>query len=695
MKKLLALILSMLLLMALTAFAAAENSLMDALMDEIEAEAEEDLKRSADQIYLLRGSMDDVFFTTSDENYLQGDEITNYTALKKAYGGEPTVTVTRTGGFFEFDVAVRVNPDLERCFIEARLVSDRWQEGQNLPRESAGEHFAEITITWGPLTRVLPIIATVYDCGMPTGLSGVPESVNLTVGEKWEVDVAPNPPDWAFDGLTLYSSVGFEDSSAYDDVETEWVDNRKISFWFTKPGSYDLTFSLLAWSTYNGTDRIAFTVSQDAHVEVADKPLENEFILRRDALSWTTYETAQDAHDHYIEILNGQNLREAYGGQMTASFRGTGGKIWFEANVESSSILFVSPRWEGMDDYWTMPADSAGTYEDVLTLTWGSARAEIPVRMTVLPYDGVPLGELGVGGVPDAIQLELGESWFVDVEPDPPDWSHPDIQLTANYHAPEDDPYSCIVNDLSSEWGDMSYKVVFRKCGEFRFGVSMQIYAETEDGYIALAYTVKYVKVTVTEGDTEELELLTVTETEAVHEISPDKKSIFIDKPTISGGVAPYTIAYNCYDADSNPVNYYYSNDARTAMTPGYNGRFNVFVVVRDSAGAQVQIDTGWLDLTGYEAQPLTVQEQVAVSEISPDGRSIFINRPTVSGGTGQYTYAYNCYDTDSNPVNYYYSDEWRTAMTPGYSGRFCVFVVVSDGEEQIIINTGWYDLGE
>ncbi|MBR6027516.1 MAG: hypothetical protein IKP40_00390, partial [Clostridia bacterium] len=196
-----------------------------------------------------------------------------------------------------------------------------------------------------------------------------------------------------------------------------------------------------------------------------------------------------------------------------------------------------------------------------------------------------------------------------------------------------------------------------------------------------------------TDSDNEPNAPLTVAEAEAVHEISPDKKSIFINKPTISGGTAPYQIAYNCYDALSEPVNYYYSDDDRTAMTPGYNGRFNVFVVVTDAAGARVQIDTGWLDLTGYATEPLSVLEEVAVSEISPDGRSIFINRPTVSGGTGIYTFAYNCYDTDSQPVNYYYSGDERTAMTPGYDGRFCVFVVVSDGVDTIIINTGWYEL--
>ena len=317
----------------------------------------------------------------------------------------------------------------------------------------------------------------------------------------------------------------------------------------------------------------------------------------------------------------------------------------------------------------------------------------------------------------------------MEVKPDPVDWVYPGMHLDAGWGTDiENDEYRddyVMVSGCREYFGDPSYDVAFRKPGKLVFVVTMEA---MDDQLINARNIAKFINVTVVDKPVPEptdppvdptdppveptdppveptdppveptdppAQPLAITETQAVYEISPDKKSIFIDKPTITGGVAPYTIAYNCYDAESNPVNYYYSDDARTAMSPGYNGRFNVFVVVRDSTGGQAQINTGWQDLSGYGPLPLSVLEEVAVSEISPDGRSIFINQPTVSGGTGNYTFAYNCYDAQSQPVNYYYSGDARTAMTPGYAGRFCVFVVVSDGNESIIINTGWYDLKE
>ena len=185
---------------------------------------------------------------------------------------------------------------------------------------------------------------------------------------------------------------------------------------------------------------------------------------------------------------------------------------------------------------------------------------------------------------------------------------------------------------------------------------------------------------------------LSVMETALSFSISPDGKSIFMDQPTIITHQGPVTYAYNCYDDDGKAVNYYYSGASRTAMTPGRNGHFNVYCVVKDSYNS-VTSATGWVDLTGYAPSPLQVAETTAVCALSPDKHSLFIDRPTISGGTGHYTVAYNCYDEHSNPVNYYYSAANRTAMTPGYAGRFCVFVVVSDGNTSVTIHTGWWDV--
>ena len=50
------------------------------------------------------------------------------------------------------------------------------------------------------------------------------------------------------------------------------------------------------------------------------------------------------------------------------------------------------------------------------------------------------------------------------------------------------------------------------------------------------------------------------------YEISGDGQSIFISRPAVTGP-AEYTIAYNIYDAASNPVNYFYSLEEHVAAT--------------------------------------------------------------------------------------------------------------------------------
>ena len=186
--------------------------------------------------------------------------------------------------------------------------------------------------------------------------------------------------------------------------------------------------------------------------------------------------------------------------------------------------------------------------------------------------------------------------------------------------------------------------------------------------------------------------MLTLLETSLVYSVSPDGKSIFMNQPTVLTSEGPCTFAYNCYDDGGSAVNYYYSGANRTAMSPGRNGRFNVYCVVNDGH-TSVTIATGWVKLTGYGGGALQVSETSASWTLSPDKHSIFIDKPTISGGSGSYKIAYVCYDDHSNSVNYYYSTANRTAMTPGYPGRFCVYVTVSDGVTSVTINTGWVDV--
>ena len=207
-----------------------------------------------------------------------------------------------------------------------------------------------------------------------------------------------------------------------------------------------------------------------------------------------------------------------------------------------------------------------------------------------------------------------------------------------------------------------------------------------------------------------------LTVSPATYEISPDRQSVFIDRPEISGA-AEYTIAYNIYDSDSNPVNYFYSDEARVAATPGYAGLFNVFIVVTDTdTGEQNTQNIGWHELLGPDSTPPTATSEPTAEpsptpeilqplkvepvtyEISGDARHIFIDRPVITGGSGTVSIAYNIYDSDAVPVNYFYSDEARVAATPGYAGLFNVFVVVTDivTVEGDIQNIGWHEmLGE
>ncbi|MBR6027668.1 MAG: leucine-rich repeat protein [Clostridia bacterium] len=183
-------------------------------------------------------------------------------------------------------------------------------------------------------------------------------------------------------------------------------------------------------------------------------------------------------------------------------------------------------------------------------------------------------------------------------------------------------------------------------------------------------------------------------------EISANHQSVFIDKPYVFHS-DDYTIAYNIYDAQSNPVNYFYSLEDRVAATPGYKGLFNVFIVVTDNAsGQQVMDNIGWIELIGSDdPQPETTPLRVEKAEfrISEDRQHIFLRRPDISGGSGSYQIAYNIYDAQSNPVNYFYSLALDVAATPGYDGLFNVFVVVTDNvtKEQDIQNIGWQFLGD
>ena len=105
------LILAALLLACCVTAALAEDALdLDALMAEIDSEevSLEELKGLTDGIYFIDEWMNEAFFTTSSyKEFERENEIVNYRALKEALGGEPTVTVSGTGGAVEFAARFR------------------------------------------------------------------------------------------------------------------------------------------------------------------------------------------------------------------------------------------------------------------------------------------------------------------------------------------------------------------------------------------------------------------------------------------------------------------------------------------------------------------------------------------------------------------------------------------------------------
>ncbi|MBR6029643.1 MAG: caspase family protein [Clostridia bacterium] len=178
--------------------------------------------------------------------------------------------------------------------------------------------------------------------------------------------------------------------------------------------------------------------------------------------------------------------------------------------------------------------------------------------------------------------------------------------------------------------------------------------------------------------------------------LSSDRQSIYIDRPAVSGGTGQVTYAYNIYDDHSNPVNYFYSNEKIVAATPGYGGLFNVFITVRDILTAETATQNiGWQSVAWPYASTLTVGK--VSFERSANRKSVYMTRPSIKCKSGSVTIAYNIYDANSRPVNYFYSTEKRVAATPGYDGRFNVFIVVTDTvtKETNTQNIGWIDLGK
>ena len=175
--------------------------------------------------------------------------------------------------------------------------------------------------------------------------------------------------------------------------------------------------------------------------------------------------------------------------------------------------------------------------------------------------------------------------------------------------------------------------------------------------------------------------------------LSSDQKSIFIDRPTASGGTGSYTFAYTCYNDASRPMNYFYDSSSTTvAMTPGTGGRYCVFCTVSDDVTHEaITLHTDWFTLPSTHG-PLTVSTPLAV-RTSSTRREIIATQPTISGGTGSYAVFYSCYNGFGQNVAFFASLDVNVAIPTNQNGHFCVTCVVTDGVETVYSVSPWIDL--
>ena len=177
--------------------------------------------------------------------------------------------------------------------------------------------------------------------------------------------------------------------------------------------------------------------------------------------------------------------------------------------------------------------------------------------------------------------------------------------------------------------------------------------------------------------------------------VSEDAKSFKVTRPTVKGGTGVYTYTYYLWSSTGTLAGTVASNDTVVTIspTPGMNGTYSVGVNVFDGYNNAVK-QGDWLMLVGYSSSSLSMT--LGAFSLSPDGQSMYIDQPTVTGGSGlKCTYAYNLYDDAGHAINYFYSDETRVAMTPGAPGHYNVFVVVTDTGtgEQVVKDIGWFDI--
>ena len=171
-----------------------------------------------------------------------------------------------------------------------------------------------------------------------------------------------------------------------------------------------------------------------------------------------------------------------------------------------------------------------------------------------------------------------------------------------------------------------------------------------------------------------------------------DKRGFVIYKPSISGGSGNYSVNYYLYDSKITMRRAIPYNGNILYMDCPTNGAFITNIIVTDNVtGESKLVSTDWFNITGFE--PLSAETRGG--ELSPDRKGFIIHKPTVSGGSGNYSIV--CYLYDSSITlrgTYPYDGDTFTMICPE-DGPFTANLIITDNEtnESVMVNSGWFNI--
>ena len=171
-----------------------------------------------------------------------------------------------------------------------------------------------------------------------------------------------------------------------------------------------------------------------------------------------------------------------------------------------------------------------------------------------------------------------------------------------------------------------------------------------------------------------------------------NNRGFVVNKPVISGGSGNYTLTYYLYDNSFNLYGTTQNNGSTINMDCPNNGAFVAVVSVYDNVtGESANVTTEWFNISGYE--PLTVQ--TPSGSLSADGKGFTVNKPVISGGSGDYTISYYLYDSSFRLYGACPYDGDVFYMNCPTNGLYTANVIVTDNRtgENVQVNAGWYNI--